>query len=289
MRITMVMIILLCFMLLTPGCDRAPTPSSAGSARVVALSPAVAIMLKDLGVEGDIVGRHGFDLVLKPELPVCGDQTGINYERLLSISPTHIITEWGTGGPPDQLKKLCEQRAWKLHDATLRSPDDITREIATLGEFVGADRTQVNAIIERVQQAWSRDDSLAAKGRVLMLADVAQPAALGPGSFHHEILLRIGCVPALIDGGPYQYLSLERVKAINPDVIVLVLPRAPMEPDRQTTPSELVNALGRIAELQLECVARHKVTLIDDPGALTPSTAMIGFAEELKAFLRGVE
>jgi hypothetical protein len=33
-------------------------------------------------------------------------------------------------------------------------------------------------------------------------------------------------------------------------------------------------------------VRNRRVVLIDDPGALTPSTAMIGFAEELKTFLR---
>jgi ABC-type Fe3+-hydroxamate transport system substrate-binding protein len=275
-----------CFALLTGACDRSPPTTDGSSKRVVALSPAVAIILSDLGDEQSIVGRHGFDLVLNPELPVCGDQTGINYERLLAINPTHVITEWGAGGPPEQLKKLCADRFWKLHDSTLRSPEDIEREVTLLGEFVGVDRRAVSDTQRRIRSAWAQEESLATAGRVLMLADVAQPAALGPGSFHHEILLRIGCVPALTDGGPYQYLSLEQVKDINPDVIVLVLPRAPMEPDRPLSGDELIKVLGRIGELELDCVRNRRVVLIDDPGALTPSTAMIGFAEELKTFLR---
>lgn len=270
-------------------CQRSESSATASQQRIVALSPAVAIILRELGREQAIVGRHGFDLVLNPNLPVCGDQTGINYERLLALNPSHIVTEWGLGGPPEQLKKLSEQRGWRLHDSTLRTPNDIVREVAALGTFVGVENENVAKILNCIESAWTRDDALASKGRVLLLADIAQPAALGPGSFHYDILGRIGVTHAIEDGGPYQHLPLERIATIDPDVIVMVLPRAPMEPTRELSDVELIRALGRIGELDIAAVRNRRVLLIDDPGALTPSTAMIGFTERIKTYLRSIE
>src|SRR5688572_2242849 len=82
-------------------CDRsapAPGPATAdraGPPRVVALSPGLAVTMRDLGLGDLLAGRHGFDAWSDPALPVCGDQSGLDYERLLAVRPTHILVQWG--------------------------------------------------------------------------------------------------------------------------------------------------------------------------------------------------
>ena len=69
------------------GCERqaeqrAPAaidePGSEQPPRIVVLSPALGVMLTDLGLAGHVVGRHGWDTLLDQSLPVCGDQTGLD-------------------------------------------------------------------------------------------------------------------------------------------------------------------------------------------------------------------
>ncbi|MFZ4575470.1 MAG: ABC transporter substrate-binding protein, partial [Phycisphaerales bacterium] len=268
------------------GCKRRKDPASDGP-RVVALSPAVAVMLRDLGLADRVVGRHGYDMVLPETLPVCGNQLGIDYERLIGAKPTHVITEWGASGPPERLVTLAAERGWKLHDSSMRTLADIRRECEEIERFVRGGPERSPELIARMNNAWSKQDKeLARVGRVLMLAEIAPPAALGPGSFHFEILASLGGVPAITDGGPYQSLTLEQIAVMKPDAVVLVLPRAPGEPSLCGDAAAARRALGKIAELDVPAVTKSRYALLDDPLAQTPSTAMIGFSDELHALLK---
>src|SRR5689334_23210000 len=77
-----------------------PAPSS--SPRVVALSPAVARTMRDLGLGKYLVGRHGFDQWSAQSLPVCGDQNGIDYETLVRARPTQVFLQ--VADVPDRLE-----------------------------------------------------------------------------------------------------------------------------------------------------------------------------------------
>ena len=76
-----------------------------GAPRIVALGPSVGIILQDLGLEELVVGRHGWDLALDPDLPVCGDLNGIDYENLIGVRPTHVLLEWGSQEVPRRLEQ----------------------------------------------------------------------------------------------------------------------------------------------------------------------------------------
>lgn len=272
---------------LIAGCRRKSKVAPKGP-RVVALSPAVAIMLRDLDLAGVVVGRHGYDMVLPESLPVCGNQLGVDYERLIEADPTHVVTEWGASGPPEKLRVLAAERGWKLHDASMRTLADIRREVESLERFVTGNAVKSSELISRMDAAWSRQDrELAKAGRVLMLAEMAPPAALGPGSFHYEILASLGGASAITEGGPYQSLTLEQISLLKPDAIVLVLPRAPKDPSLEGDAEAVRRALGKIAELEVPAVRDGRVALIDDPLAQTPSTAMIAFSDRLHGLLAG--
>ena len=75
---------LLSFLLLF-GCDQkspAPIPAASGSGqRLVSLSPALAIIVRDLGAADRFVGRDGNDMVLPKSLPVCGDLRSVELQH----------------------------------------------------------------------------------------------------------------------------------------------------------------------------------------------------------------
>ncbi|HRQ73171.1 MAG TPA: hypothetical protein PLU35_09105 [Phycisphaerales bacterium] len=271
--------------------DRSPLPTAPSPAeptaapRIVALSPAVAVTLRDLGLEDRIVGRHGWDLVLDRSLPVCGDQSGINYESLLAARPTHVILEWGTRDLPARLVQLAVTHAWSVHTVRLLTLADIRAFTAdAAAEFVPDDphAAEVVASLDRIPDGVDRSGA----GRVLLLLSASPPAALGTGSYHHEILSLLGGMHALDRGQPYVTLNAEDVLRLAPDGIVLIAPRSPgTEETGEPAWEEIAASLGRLASLPIPAIERRRVAVIDDPLALIPSTAAVGFAERLRTIL----
>lgn len=299
---------------LSPGPRPFARPKEAAAApespdlRLVVLSPAIAVTLRDIGLADQIVGRHGYDMVLPKNIPVCGDQLGIDYEALLRVRPTHVLLQQDAKGVPDRLTELAGEHGWKIRVYPLLKLDDIQRCVNDLHtEFVivpqdlaegrnpplltgeAVMRRRADAEDRLVESLRFRGRHLAGAGRVLLLGAVDPPSALGPGSWHHEILTRIGGVPAITQGSPYMTLDAEDVLRLAPEGIVLVLPRAQDSPARASpaTPDELRVLLGRVGELAIPAVTHRRLALIDDPLAHTPSTAMSRLADELAAVLEG--
>lgn len=262
-----------------------PTPAPAGP-RLVALSPAIAVILRDLGLADRIVGRHAYDMVLDPAVPVVGDQAGIDYEALLRVRPTHILLQWGSRDLPERLAELAPRHDWQVSNFNILSLDDLTTAARDLWRQFGPAAAPEPPILAALDRAWTPREGLF-QGPVLLLASVDPPAALGPGSWHHQILEHIGGTPAIAEGSHWITLNSEGILRLAPEGIVLILPRgrdAPATP--APSPTDLAPLLGRLAELDIPAVREGRVALIDDPLAHTPSTAMVGLADELAEILR---
>jgi ABC-type Fe3+-hydroxamate transport system substrate-binding protein len=264
-------------------CERSPVPAAPAAPRAVVLSPAAAASMVDLGLQGVIVGRHGFDLALDPALPVCGDQAGIDYEALLGLRPTHVVIQWGARELPPRLTNLAARHGWTIENYNPLSLAELDESTRSLARVFGVDAGRVPAVADTIRGL----GPVRSGGRVLLLAGIDPPAGLGPGSFHHDMLVSLGATPALERGGPWVRLDAEDVLALRPDAILLILPRPPRTPaPPEPSPEELVGRLGRLATLDIPAVRRGRVALIDDPLAHTPSTAMIGVA---RAMARALE
>ncbi|CAG1010506.1 hypothetical protein PHYC_03864 [Phycisphaerales bacterium] len=279
--------------LLSGACgDPKPPPGPAGP-RIVALSPAVAIILRDLGYQKQIVGRHASDLILDESVSICGDQNQIDYEALIGARPTHVFTQWGTRNLPERLASLAADKNWTLRECSLLSLDDIEREtheldVALSGKPEGT--PQGNATIARLRESLKKHPRFPGVGRVLLLGGLGPPSAFGPGSWHHQILERLGAKPAVTKGAAWQDLSLEDVRALAPDAIVVVLPRSPRTPslagrELPTLGDDAIAMLGAVSRLDIPAIKYKRVAVIDDPLALTPSTSLTGFADELGSAL----
>ncbi len=283
----------------------APEPAHGDAPRIVALSPAVAITLKDLDLADRIVGRHAFDLALDKTIPVCGDQSGIDYEALIRVRPTHILTEWGTRDIPDKLQALAAANHWALRDYTQLTLDDVTSNALKIGlEFAPQNGIPIRGsngegtlytgpqskfvdLVQRMHEAWPAKHAPLNAGRILLLESIDPPAALGPGSFHHQILERIGGTPAITDGKPYITLDAEDILRLAPDGIIFLAPRdAAAAPSPAPTTDQLRARLGRIGTLDIPANRNGHLAVIDDPFCLTPSSALLGVTERMEQILK---
>ena len=128
------------------GCGREPSKSDATGPqtaptrelRIVAHSPALAVILKDLGYEAQIVGRHAYDLVLDPKVPSCGELGTIDYETLIRVRPTHVFIQWGARELPERLAELAAANDWVVMNLNPLGLDEIESCARQMDEAVFA-------------------------------------------------------------------------------------------------------------------------------------------------------
>jgi ABC-type Fe3+-hydroxamate transport system substrate-binding protein len=288
------------------GCEKSGGAGAAASLavhdpknpRIVVLSPALAVIVRDLGLEKAIVGRHGWDLALDPAIRVCGDQAGVDFEALLTARPTHVVLQWGERELPPRLVELASTHGWTLLNHNPLALDDIpaiTRSLANTFaaaiELAGS-RAKADALVASVAAACESTSEVPWNGTVLLLASTSPPAALGPASWHGQILTRLGATPAIASGGPYQTLDVEDILRLAPGGIVLIQPRGTGEPAKaacNTTSdfdeADLHTRLGVLSGFDLAARSSGRVALIDDPLALTPSSSIVEFRRRLREIL----
>lgn len=287
--------------------------------RLAAISPAIAIILRDLGLADLVVARHSYDMVLPADIPDAGDQERLDYETLLRAHPTDVLMQWGARPLPERLTSLADEQGWAVLDYPLLTLDDIAEcaddlwyrfgngapvpdsssdaipGLAPPSAFDPSEtiaQAEANRPSARLARSWAdRGPAIDRVGRVLVLASIDPPAATGPGSFHHQILERIGAIPAITEGSAWMELDAEDVLRLAPDVIVLIQPRATHDAANtddasrfaapKPTWNDIRERLGVLADLPIPAVQHERVMLIDDPLALTPSTAMGPLADEI--------
>lgn len=237
--------------------------------RIVAFSPAIAIILRDLGLADRIVARHAWDIVLPESVPTVGDQRGLDYEALLRTDPTHIVLQWGTRDLPPRLVTLAGERGWQLVNLETTTLAELDSAIAHLHRYFGrpgAAPSVGGALREHRLSAWP--------GPILLLAALDPPAAVGPGSFHHDMLLALGLEPAIGAqhplAAPWIELDAEDVLRLAPAGIILLAPGLAGEPE-----------LGVLGEIGLAAVEAGRVGVVRDELALIPSTALVGVARRM--------
>lgn len=261
---------------------------------MAALAPAITLMLRDMRAGDLVVARHGWDRV-RTDLPVAGDQSGIDYEALVAAHPTHVLLQWGERSLPERLHALAREHGWVVRSFPLLTLADIQSALAWMhAEIVrpalGDRAPPAPDLLAAIDALRTSDCALA--GRVLLVHN-ANPDVLGPGSYHHEILERIGGTPALTTGKAYMSLDAEDVLRLNPDAIIIIQAREPGTPpfiaaaEGARDAGALRERLGRVGTLDITAVRTGRIALIDDPLALSPSPTLADVARSMRDILRG--
>lgn len=268
-----------CFLLtvlLLAGCDAEGSssnsnPPSTSAPRLAVLSPALADTLHALGHAELIVGRQRFDRFTDPKIPVVGDLTGLDYERLIVVQPTHIVAQESANGLPARLIQLAEQRGWIIEVIPLLSLENTIASIRTLDQIAGGDGHAADALEERFRVALDRRKNL---GRTALVASSSPLALIGPGAFHWEIVEQLGGTPIPQDGPAYFTTDAESLLDLNPQTIIAFAPGIAPDAPR-------ADYLGVAADLNIDAIRQNRVILISDPKCMLPSTAMLPVIETI--------
>lgn len=301
--------LLVVFLLIT-SCSKSPTQQSPAKQsdesqqqaelRFAALSPGIAVMLRDLGYEDQIVAKHDYDMILSDRVPPAGSELGFDLEVLIESNPTHLFFQTTTADRSPALLKLAEDKGWIIFERPLNTLEDIASTMDDLYYlFKGAPQSQPDQfspiptknlapLSEALAMAWDDLGPAAdAAGRVLVLGSVDPIGAMGPGSYHYQIIERLGVTPAITDGAMWIELDYEDLITLNPDSIILIAPRQPTHADRFAQPERTsLEIFGPIAQLPISAVQSGHIGVIDHPLGLLPSGALGDVAEDISELLR---
>jgi len=219
------------------GCNRTPAAATptAGTLRIVSLSPAISRTLQDLGLADEIVGRSRFCDFLDEDVPVVGDLLQANYERLIELRPTRVLVQAPEEGIDPELIRLGERHGWTVHAwSGIDGIDDIerlVREIPAALYAAGTDeRTRATAraaaIVVDIESALTPEappeappesptDTGFWRGPTLLVWSLEPVRVFGRGTYLDEILVRLGGTSAT-DLEGYPELSLEDVTRLDP-------------------------------------------------------------------------
>lgn len=267
------------------------------------MSPAISVMVRDLGHEDSIVACHDFDLILSDDVPRAGSELAWDTETLVSADLTHLIFQRTSAKLPQALRSLADDRGWTIIERSLNTLDDVAVCMDDLYYMLegaperGAREYDIEEALdhtppsERLARSW-RDRGPRARdaGRVLLLGSVDPIAAVGPGSFHHQLIERMGMTPAITQGAMWIELSAEDVIGINPDSILLVAPRTRGDADRFGAPEPVVGpdaeaALKYVADLPTRAAESGRLGVCAHPLGLLPSSALGEVADEIDLIL----
>jgi ABC-type hemin transport system substrate-binding protein len=232
-----------------------------------------------------LVGRHGYDTFTDPTVTVVGDQAGIDYEALLRAQPTHVLTQWGKRDPPARLAELARQRGFTVQDFPLLTLDDVVSAARAVETLVAARPT----LSSRLSEAFAPREPVNGVGPVLLLYALSPPTALGPGSFHHQLLERAGGTPALAEGAPFIALDAEDVRRLRPSAVLVIRPRPANTTPAPDAPAGTEATAEVAAEVAAACalwgINPSRVSIINDPESAIPGPGLIRLAAKVRARL----
>ena len=275
---------------LAAGCDdrgpaRSYTPQIV-DLRVVTLAPALTQMVIELGRTEVLVGVAENDMVAPPGLPVVGNYTNINTERLLALQPTHVLMMAGKEGAPRNLRDLATSQGIELvvyeypnnvaelsrifvndrdEAGTLLSPASVG---TVLGVPMGA-LERWNATLEHMAAI---DELLSDRDRreVLLVIGLEPIRASGPNTVLDRLLSFAGgrnaSYKATVQAPEYDHESLLK---LSPEVIVLLMPGAPPLESIETDPR-----LGMFRDTDIPAVRDRRVVLVNSPLTTLPTASI---------------
>lgn len=258
--------------------ERPATPS-----RIVSLAPSVTETLYALGLGDAVAGVTSF-CVFPPQArakPTVGGYVNPSYEAVFALNPDLVI------GLPEHADILARLSRAGLRTLGVRQGgiEEILASIETVGAACG--RTSrarqlardTRARVERVHASTSgayRPRVLVCVGNNMGSEGITDIFVAGKGSFHHELLLLAGARNAFAGQGPYRGVSLEAILAMDPDVIIDMVPEQGMRPASRR---EILSSWKRLSALG--AVRHGRVYVMAKDYAVIPGPRFVDLLEDM--------
>lgn len=268
--------------LLAAACDR--PAAKAVPDGVVSLSPAATGLVVAIGAADRLVGVSTYESDPRvASLPRVGDYENVDWERIRSLSPRHLITQVA----PERLPAGFVEQARKI-DCAIRPIhidrlDDIRVSIEAIGEELKmgdaarATWAKVRADLNAVRAAHGGTPAV----RTLIVTSDDSLGVAGTDNFLDDLLQVAGGTNAVGPSRPgYFKLDREQLAKLDPAAIVLLLPDANAESvDRARRTFEAMTDLSAVKAKRVSVVTRGDVLM---PNANVAQTAQ-EFADAIHA------
>jgi iron complex transport system substrate-binding protein len=260
-------------------CTRPSAKREGRAERIVSISPSTTETLFVLGAGGRLVGRSRYcDWPKQVEtLPQIGGYVDPSYEAILALRPDLVVGARGPSGTA--LTDRLDQRGIATYFPPTESFAQIDAMILGMGERTGTSevaRSYVTAMHEKIR-AVEREAGARPRVRVLLVFGLEPLSVAGPSSFPAEMLSKVGAINVVTEGGAYPTLGIERVLALDPDVVI----NAAMGEQRSA------ERMGKDAPgwSRVRAIAEGRLVSIDDDSILRPGPRI---AEGLATLARAV-
>lgn len=259
-----------------PGPVRVPDPQ-----RVIALAPSLVEMLYVLDLGDRVVGVGDY-CEFPPEAtskPRIGGLFNPDIEEITRLAPEIAILL----PSEEQLRLQFDRLGVEVLIVPSESLADIEAAAMTL-----ADRFGVSERGEAFVDTWRESlapEPLNGTPRVLLAVarqygSLAETLSIGPDTFYHELLERLGAVNVFADAaGRYPEVNLEEAMQRLPDAIIDVQPEMPHARLRETLRADW-NALVGVPALERDCYA-----LVAGDHAMLPGPRLPRLYRELREAL----
>ena len=294
-RLAFAFLVLLAAAVPHAGCDRSPatavspatvTPTTHRRPTVASLSPAATEILIGLGLGDRLVAVSNYDQPREAikNLPRVGDYQTTDWERLATLRPTIMITQFGPNRLPEGMVQKADQLQIRIVNVSITRLDDIFQGMATLASAVEEARrgsAAIAALREKLQAVATR--TTGPKVRTLIVTSAEARGVAGRENYLDDILTIAGGENVIPPGAPYPTIDREMLLELDPQVIIQLLPEA--SPQVRESAARVWQSLPGLA-----AVRDGRVHVIDDPWALNP-THHVGelaerFADALNAARR---
>ena len=206
------------------GCGKTTTSSLAtpSAVRVVSISPSTTETLFAIGAGPVTVGRSRYCDRPKEALalPEVGGFVDPNLEAILALRPTLVVGARGPGG--SSVTDRLAAQGIDLYFPEADSLAGIDAMIAGMGARVGH-AAESAALVQKLDAdvaTIAREVAAEARPRVILVFGLDPVVLAGPGGFADELVTRAGAVNAVTDGPRYPTVGIERVLALDPDVVL---------------------------------------------------------------------
>lgn len=266
---------------LLPRASHAPVSNQSGRMRIISLAPAMTETLFAIGAGADVVGRTEWcDYPDDAQnLPAVGTTLTPNYEAMSRLQPTIIVGEATKDAPLGELNRIAPTHllAWLTLDDTLAG----IRELGKLSGHAEA-AEKIAADMSRRLKVKPPENG----PRVLLAMDgtpgkLTEVTFLRQNCIHGACLNAAGARNAVTDEfvGVTPVLSLERVIALDPDIVLVLTARTLSEAERK----QLIEDWQGLP--MLKAVKAGKVRVLDGREYYVNGPRIVELIDKLKAAL----
>ena len=185
--------------------------------RIVSLVPSQTELVVDLGLEDRLVGLSKFCVHprgLKKQKTIIGGTKNFHLDKIDALQPDLII-----GNKEENYQEGIELLAQKypVWMSDIYSLEDALEMMKGIGEITGTDK-KAKELVKKIRQ--DMDFLKQKRGTAVYLVWNGPMMVAGPETFIHDMLLRTGFTN-LIDQSRYPEISMEELKALSPDYLLL--------------------------------------------------------------------